>query len=138
MTRSYRLSPEANLAWVDWDPGYDPDPPLTAKQSNFVRDAFMSGWIAATEAAVAIAIKWRDENQTAAFAARKRGRNRYDFDGDQTQLVMAEQLDGAAIECNAIAQALRELASAIEARSDATTQIDAAEGESAAPKADAQ
>lgn len=68
------------------------------------REAFME--------AAAIAEKWRDENKAAAAAARKRGRARSDFDGNQTGYIMAEQLDGAAIECNAIAGAIRELAGA--------------------------
>jgi len=50
-------------------------------------------------AAIAIAEKWRDENKVSAARARK-GRN---------QCGMAEMLDGAAIECNAIAGAIREM-----------------------------
>ena len=63
----------------------------------------------AIEAAAAIADKWRDENRAACSKAREKGARRHGFDGDETQLVMAEQLDGAAIECNAIAAAIREL-----------------------------
>ena len=47
-----------------------------------------------------LAEKWRDENRTAAAAARKS-----QSEGSQN---MAEMLDGAAIECNAIAAAIRD------------------------------
>lgn len=71
---------------------------------------YARGWNAALEAAAAIADKWRDENRVSAAKASRRGRWRHDIDGDETMLVMAEQLDGAAAECAAIRHAIRELA----------------------------
>ena len=53
----------------------------------------------------AIAERWRDENKASAAKARKSARVR----GDNG---MADQLEGAAIECNAIAQEIRRLATA--------------------------
>lgn len=40
------MPPEAIEAWANWDAGYDPKEPLTASQAGFVRQAFMSGWLA--------------------------------------------------------------------------------------------
>lgn len=60
-----------------------------------------NGWNAAIDAAEAIALKWRDENRTACIRARKAV--------SEASQMMADQLDGAAIECNAIAGAIREL-----------------------------
>lgn len=110
-SRAFRVSQEMLDAYVDWDPGYEPREPLSASQLGFVRSAFYAGFEAAISAAEAIALQWRDENKTAAFEARKKGKRRFDFDGDGTQMVLAEQLDGAAIECNAIAGEIRKLAS---------------------------
>lgn len=61
----------------------------------------------AFEEAARVADKWRDENKAAAARARTReGRlERAGFDHPG----MADMLEGAAIECNAIAQAIREL-----------------------------
>lgn len=75
-------------------------------------NSYAAGWNDAIKAAEAIAIKWRDENRAAQQRALKSGRSRHAFDGEETQLVMADQLEGAAIECNAIAGAIRELAKA--------------------------
>lgn len=50
-------------------------------------------------AAATLAERWRDENKAAAARARK-GRDQGD---------MAEMLDGAAIECNAIAGEIRKM-----------------------------
>jgi len=83
---------------------------------------------AAYEEAAQVAEKWRDENRTACNAARKRERrlNALGFDHPG----MADMLDGAAIECNAIAQAIRELpAQGIAARSDETLQATQPEGQ---------
>lgn len=55
----------------------------------------------AIEEAAALAEQWRDENKASAAKAR-----RSVSEGAQN---MAEMLDGAAIECNAIAQAIRNL-----------------------------
>lgn len=51
------------------------------------------------EAAAVIAEKWRDENKAAAAKARK--------SFSEGARNMAEMLDGAAIECNAIATEIR-------------------------------
>ena len=56
----------------------------------------------------AIAERWRDENKVAAAKARKR--ERLHGIGGYESPQMADQLDGAAIECNAIAAAIREQA----------------------------
>lgn len=61
----------------------------------------------ALEEAAKIAERWRDENRAAAAKARTR-------EGRMERLGlehpdMADMLDGAAIECNAIAGAIREL-----------------------------
>jgi len=63
---------------------------------------YETGWNAAIAAAEAIAIEWRDENRTACNKARK--------SISEASQMMADQLDGAAIECNAIAGAIRGLA----------------------------
>ena len=70
---------------------------------------YSAGWNAAIERCAAIAEKWRDENKAQRVRALKSGRRRYAFDGDETMLVMAEQLEGAEIECNAMAQEIRAL-----------------------------
>lgn len=57
----------------------------------------------ALEEAAKVAEQWRDENKASAAKARKRSH----FDHDIPH--MAEMLDGAAIECNAIAAAIRAL-----------------------------
>lgn len=62
----------------------------------------------AIEAAAQIADKWAAENKAAAAKARRR--ESLDGIGGYMAPEMAEQLDGAAIECNAIAAAIRELA----------------------------
>ena len=72
-----------------------------------MEQSYAAGWNDAIERCAAIAEKWRDENKAQRVRALKSGRRRYAFDGDETQLVMAEQLDGAAIECNAIAHEIR-------------------------------
>lgn len=72
-------------------------------------DPYTRGWNEAIAAAEAIAIKWRDENRASRQRALKVGQKRAFYDGDETQLIMADQLEGAAIECNAIAQAIRAL-----------------------------
>ena len=127
----WRVSDEAQRAWVNFDPDYEPREPLTVSQCGYVRNAFLSGFKAAVDEAVAITYKWRDENEAARVKAVRSGRRRWNFDGAETQLVMAEQLEGAAIECNAIAQAIRALASAGEAGTAETTKIGSAEGEHA-------
>jgi hypothetical protein len=101
--------------------------------------AYTAGWNDAINICAAIAEKWRDENKAARDKARVRGRNRHSFDGDETQLVMAEQLDGAAIECNAIAGAIRMHEIAMEARQggDGETRLHPKD-ESAGPKDIAQ
>lgn len=58
---------------------------------------------AALEEAAAIADRWRDENKASAAKARKSV-----SEGSRN---MAEMLDGAAIECNAIAAEIRALKS---------------------------
>lgn len=80
------------------------------RQRGMTVAEYTNGWNAAIRQAAAIAEVWRDENKVACNKARLKGRKRHSFDGDETQLVLAEQLDGAAIECNAIAAAIRELA----------------------------
>ena len=54
---------------------------------------------AAYERCALIADKWRDENKAAAERERKHG-----------STSMADRLEGAAVECNAIAQEIRSLA----------------------------
>lgn len=61
----------------------------------------------AFEEAALIAEKWRDENRAAAAKARTRESRMSALGFDHPS--MAEMLDGAAIECNAIAGAIREL-----------------------------
>lgn len=68
---------------------------------------YAMGWCAAVEAAAQVAIKWRDENKAAAAKARTREGRLAGAGLDHPG--MAEMLDGAAIECNAIAGAIREL-----------------------------
>ncbi len=60
---------------------------------------YMAGWNAAIEHCAAIAERWRDENKAAAIKALK-GQGFGSSD-------MADALDGAAIECNAIAGEIR-------------------------------
>ncbi len=59
------------------------------------------------EAAALIAELWRDENKAAAAKARSRERRAASLGFETPD--MADQLEGAAIECNAIAAAIREL-----------------------------
>lgn len=68
---------------------------------------YAAGYAAAVAEARAIAIKWRDENKIAAAKARKRD-SRLSAAGFDSP-GMADQLDGAAIECNAIADAIARL-----------------------------
>jgi len=72
--------------------------------TNTTTDAAEARATALAECA-AIAERWRDENKASAAKARKSARVR----GDNG---MADQLEGAAIECNAIAQEIRRLATA--------------------------
>lgn len=71
---------------------------------------WQQGYAKAITDCVAIAERWRDENKASRDRARIKGAKRSRLDGDETHLIMAEQLDGAAIECNAIAQEMRKLA----------------------------
>lgn len=68
----------------------------------------------AFEEAALIAEKWRDENRAAAAKARTRESRMAGLGVDHPG--MAEMLDGAAIECNAIAGAIRELKTIAKAR----------------------
>lgn len=47
----WRVTPAAQQAWVDWDPGWLPEPMLSPRQSQFVRQAFLAGWEAGTQRA---------------------------------------------------------------------------------------
>ncbi len=72
---------------------------------------YQAGWNAAIEHCAAIAELWRDENKAAAARALKmRGFGYSD---------MADALDGAAIECNAIAGEIRKLSLAAALKSRA-------------------
>jgi hypothetical protein len=96
------------------------------RRPNLSSEAFDAGWDAAIDAAEALALKWRDENRASRDSARVRGARRNAWDGDQTHLIMAEQLDGAAIECHAIAGAIRDLASGMSASGqDAEERLEA-------------
>lgn len=72
--------------------------------------AFDEGHKFALSAAAAVAIKWRDENKASAAKARKSL-----SEGSRN---MAEMLDGAAIECNAIAAEILKLSDASTPRDD--------------------
>jgi hypothetical protein len=63
----------------------------------------------AFEEAALIAEKWRDENKAAAAKARSRERKRKLSGLGLDHPGMADMLEGAATECNAIAAAIREL-----------------------------
>lgn len=64
---------------------------------------------AALEEAASIADRWATENKAAAAKARARTRREAEFLMEGPD--MAEMLDGAAIECNAIAIEIRKLKS---------------------------
>ena len=105
--------------------------------------AYTAGWNDAINLCGGIAEKWRDENKEARNKARVRGRKRFAFDGDETMLVSAEALDGAAIECNAIAGAIRMHAIATGSRRAKTPKAVECEasqsgGKAASPKGDGQ
>lgn len=101
------ITPVMLQAWCDYQPP-ETAGSQTHRQIMIQRVAFFEGWIAAVEYAAAIAEKWRDENKAAAARARKR--ERLDGIGGYQAPEIAEQLDGAAIECNAIAEVIRALA----------------------------
>ena len=66
---------------------------------------YATGYHDGLEAAAKIAEQWRDQNKASAAKARK--------SYSEGARNMADMLDGAAIECNAIAQAIRDLRSAV-------------------------
>lgn len=47
--RVVKLTPEMQQAWVEWEPDYEPEPPLTPKQFALVRIAFFDGWLASLQ-----------------------------------------------------------------------------------------
>lgn len=68
---------------------------------------FQRGYEACREDAAAIADKWRDENKAAAAKARTSERKRDAMGLEHPG--MSDMLDGAAIECNAIAGEIRNM-----------------------------
>ena len=63
-------------------------------------NARSDGWRDGVEAAAKLCEQWRDENKSSAAKARNRGSN---------DPGMADMLEGAAIECNALAGEIRNL-----------------------------
>lgn len=84
------------------------EPEISTLRDGIPSASYREGWIDAVKAATEIAIKWRDENRAAAARARKRGRMAEAFGFEPAHF--AEQLDGAATECHAIAGAISDLA----------------------------
>lgn len=105
-----KVSEPMLAAWVDYEPPSTAGA-MTHREIGYQRHAFYAGFLAAIEAAAAIADDWAEKNKAAKHRALRTGRARYDFDGDETQLVMAEQIEGAEYECRALAETIRALKS---------------------------
>ena len=85
--KAREIAVKANLIWADAIAG--PHPPTIAARL---------GIIEGLEMAAKVADEWCDENRQSATDARKQDNRQF-----------ASELDGAAIECNAIAVAIRSL-----------------------------